>query len=44
MNDSVDYKKAKARKIIHYAGNRNWTKYPLVKKYRELPLNKIVRN
>ena len=44
MNDSVDYKNAHFRRIIHYAGLKEWRKYGLVKKYQQMPIDNLPRD
>ena len=44
MNNDVDYKKAKFKRIIHYAGIKGWQDFPLFKYYRDIPNNKLKFN
>lgn len=44
VNDYTKYKDAKYRKIIHYAGIKQWIHKPLVQKYLSIPNNKLVFN
>lgn len=43
-NDSTDFKNATSRKISHFAGVHEWQKYPIFKKYRDIPNDKLVYN
>lgn len=38
VNDYTEYKKAHYRKIIHYAGIKDWMHKPLVKKYKNIEI------
>lgn len=40
-NDSTDYKHATSRKISHFAGVHEWQKYPMFKKYRDIPNDEL---
>ena len=42
VNDYTDYKKARFRKIIHYAGIKDWFHFPIVQKYFNLPVYDLV--
>lgn len=46
FNEYTDYQLAKNRKIIHYAGIniKNWSKFPIIKKYNNISFQNIQRN